>query len=293
IEMDALESSERANRRALDARMSEIKLHNFVAWCGTTVGYANGNSDCAVRGDLSQADLRVGIIEGRKTQPVAERIERLLGEVAIRAAGHGIVSKRRKLHDGLIKCHRKSSRRIVIAGKNIRDGRATLLTGIPGFDDGGGVLLRPVHRQRAAVCENNDQRLARGSDGFEKLFLRPWKIEVQAIAAEKAGITGVTFLAFELRGDADHGDDDIRLASGAHGVFRQIRRQPEESRRGFPPAVEVLDSNRISMTSLKMNQRGHRARAMGRGVIDKLFSIQVNAVTAVGVCTQTIVAVHR
>ena len=46
------------------------------------------------------------------------------------------------------------------------------------------------------------------------------------------------------------------------------------------------------MTSLKMNQRGHRARAMGRGVIDKLFSIQVNAVTAVGVCTQTIVAVH-
>src|SRR5207248_5888085 len=109
----------------------------------------------------------------------------------------------------------------------------------------------------------------------------------------KARIAGVTFLAFELRGDANDSDDNIRLASGAKGVFRQIRRQPEEPRRGFPPAVEVLDSNRISMTSLKMNQRGHRARAMGRGVIDKLFSIQVNAITAVGVCTQAVVAVHR
>src|SRR5438552_10346269 len=86
----------------------------------------------------------------------AERIERLLGEVAIRAAGHGIVSKRRKLHDGLIKRDREPSRGIVIAGKNIRDGRATLLTGIPGFDDRRGVLLRPIHRERAAVCENND-----------------------------------------------------------------------------------------------------------------------------------------
>src|SRR5256886_9160958 len=248
--MDALEPSECANRRAIDARMSEIKLHNFIACSGTTVGHANGDGNCAVRGDFRLAYFRVGIIEGRKTQTVAERIKRLLGEVAIRAAGHGIVSKRRKLHDGLIKCHRKSSRGIVIARKDIRDSGAAFLTGIPGFDDGRGVLLRPIHRQRAAAGENNDQGLSRSRDGFEKLFLRAWKIEVQAIAAEKAWIAGVALLAFELRGDADHGDDDIRLASGVHGVFRQIWQQPEEPRRGFPPAVEVLDSNRISNTTL-------------------------------------------
>ena len=63
IEMDALESSERANRSAFDAGMCKIKLHNFVAWYGTGVRHANGDCDGGLRGDLCLAYFRVGIIE--------------------------------------------------------------------------------------------------------------------------------------------------------------------------------------------------------------------------------------
>src|SRR5438094_10416453 len=110
--------------------MRQIQLHHFIARDGTGVGYANGDSDRTVRSDLRLAHLCVGIIERRKTQTVSERVKRRLREVAIRAARHGGIAKRRKLHDGLIKRDRKSSRGIVFAGKNISDGGATLLAGI-------------------------------------------------------------------------------------------------------------------------------------------------------------------
>src|SRR2546426_1032586 len=63
IEMDALESSERAHWSAFDAGMCKIKLHNFVAWYGTGVRHANGDCDGGLRGDLCLAYFRVGIIE--------------------------------------------------------------------------------------------------------------------------------------------------------------------------------------------------------------------------------------
>src|ERR1700674_1734290 len=59
IEMDALESSERANRSAFDAGMREIKLHDFVAWDGTGVRHANGDCGGGVRGDLFLTYFRV------------------------------------------------------------------------------------------------------------------------------------------------------------------------------------------------------------------------------------------
>jgi len=245
VEMDALESRQSANRSAINAWMREIKLHNLVTQGGTRVGHANRDSDRAVGGDLRRAHFRVGIIEGRKTQAVPEGIERGLGEVAIGAARHRVVAKRRELRDGLIESNRKPSCGIVVAGKNIGDSRATFFARIPGFENGGRVFLRPIDGECAAAGEDNDQRLSRGGDGLEKLFLRSGKIEVQAIATKETRIAGITFLTFELRGDADDSDDDVRPARGVDGILGQIRRQPEEARRGFPPAVEVLDSNRI------------------------------------------------
>src|SRR5207249_8175457 len=80
---------------------------------------------------------------------------------------------------------------------------------------------------------------------------------------------------------------------GIDGVLREIGRQPEEPRGGFPPGVEVLDSNRIRMTSLKMDESSHCTRAMWRGIINKLFSVQVNPVAAVGAGAQAVVAIDR
>src|SRR5258708_12786434 len=108
--------------------------------------------------------------------------------MAVGGAGQGGVGEGGQVRDELIKSERKPSRRVVVTGKNIGDGRATFLTGIPGFNDGGSVLLRPIHGQRAAVREDHDEWLSSGGDGFQKLLLGPRKIEVKAIAAEKTGI---------------------------------------------------------------------------------------------------------
>src|SRR5260370_1050219 len=186
--MDTLESSEGANGSAIDTGMCEIKLHDFIARDGTGIRNANGESNGAVRRDLGLACFRVRIVERRKTQTVAEGIERGLGEVAVGTAGHGVVAKGWELGDGLIKSDRKPSRGIEIAGKNIGDGSAAFRTGIPGLDDGGSVLLRPIHGERAAICEDHDERLSRGRDGFQKFLLGPGKIQVQAIASEKTRI---------------------------------------------------------------------------------------------------------
>src|SRR5258708_29921542 len=107
--MDALESRERANRSAIDAGMRKIKLYNFIARDGTGIGYANGDCDAAVGGDLRLAYFRVRIIEGGETQTVAERIERRLGEVAVSPAGHGVVAKPRGPGHGLIKSSQQTS----------------------------------------------------------------------------------------------------------------------------------------------------------------------------------------
>src|SRR5713226_6149311 len=166
--MDALESRERANRSAIDAGMRKIKLYNFIARDGTGIGYANGDCDAAVGGDLRLAYFRVRIIEGGETQTVAERIEWRLGEVAVSPAGHGVAAKRRELGDGLIKSYRQPSSRIVFARKNIGDGSATFLAWIPGFENGGRMFLSPVDGKRASIRENHDQRPSRGGDGFQK-----------------------------------------------------------------------------------------------------------------------------
>ena len=88
----------------------------------------------------------------------------------------------------MIKSYRQPSGRIVFAGKDIGYGGATFLARIPGLQDSGGVLLRPIHGQGASAREHHDERLAGGSNRLQKFLLRPGKVEVQTIASEKARI---------------------------------------------------------------------------------------------------------
>src|SRR5260370_24865809 len=148
--MDTLESSEGANGSAIDTGMCEIKLHDFIARDGTGIRNANGESNGAVRRDLGLACFRVRIVERRKTQTVAEGIERGLGEVAVGTAGHGGVAKRWELGDGLIKSVRQASRGIEIAGKNIGDGSADFRSGVRDLQRCGTGLLQPMHGELAA-----------------------------------------------------------------------------------------------------------------------------------------------
>src|SRR5215472_10747217 len=122
--MNPLESCERADRRSVNAGMREVKLDDFIASNRTGVGNPHGSGDGRARGDLIRSDFRVRVIERRKTQAISERIKRLLGQVAISAAVHAVAAEGRNLRDGLIESDRQSAGGVVVAGKNVRDGRA-------------------------------------------------------------------------------------------------------------------------------------------------------------------------
>src|SRR5262252_10455963 len=114
--MDALESGERADRRAVNAGMREIKLDDFITRDGSGVRDAHGSCDGRAGGDLVRSNSCVGVVERRKAQAIAEGIERLFGEVAIGAAVHAVAAEWRDLGDGLIESNRQSASGIVIAG---------------------------------------------------------------------------------------------------------------------------------------------------------------------------------
>src|SRR5690242_16511754 len=223
-EVHALKSGERADRRAVNTRMREIKFDNFVACNGAGVRNAHRSRDGRASADLVWSNLRVGVVESRKAQTVAKRIERLLGEIAIGAAVHAVAAERWKLGDGFIESDGQSAGGIVIAGKDVGDSGAAFFARIPGLEDRGRVLLSPVDSNSAAGGENDDERFTGRSERFEKLLLRFGEIEVQAVAAEKAGITVFGFLSFKLCGEANYCNDDIGFARGVHGFLDQVGR---------------------------------------------------------------------
>src|SRR5215472_10463175 len=138
--MNPLESCERADRRSVNAGMREVKLDDFIASNRTGVGNPHGSGDGRARGDLIRSDFRVGVIERRKAQAIAERIKRLLGEVAISAAVHAVAAEGRDLGNGLVESNRQSAGGIVVARKNVGHSRAAFFAGIPRFKDGWSVL---------------------------------------------------------------------------------------------------------------------------------------------------------
>src|SRR5437588_393926 len=93
--MNALESGEGTNGRAVDAWMREVQLDDLLTGHGTGVADAHGSRNGRASSDLIRSNLCVGVVERRKAQAVAERIQRLLGEVAIGPAVHAIAAERR------------------------------------------------------------------------------------------------------------------------------------------------------------------------------------------------------
>ena len=182
----------------------------------------------------------VGVGEGGVGEAEAEGVEGMFVEVAVGAVGHVVVGVGRELGDGLVEGDGETAGGIVIAGENIGDGGAAFFAGIPGFENRGGVIVGPIDGERGAGGEDDDERLAGGGDGFEKLLLRGGKRDVGAIAAEEAGIAGFGFFAFELRGDADDGDDDIGFAGGVDGFLLKIRRKPEKADGRIPKSDENI-----------------------------------------------------
>ena len=108
---------------------------------------------------------------------------------------------------------------------------------------------------------------------------------------KKPGSLDFGFFAFELRGDADDGDGDIRFARGVDSFLLQIGRNPEKADGGFPGSVEIFELDGIGMASLEVDEGGKGAFAVRSPVVDEKFVVEVEAVTAVGAGAQAVIAV--
>ncbi len=259
-----------------------------------TVG-AFGGGDClGVRGNAG-GGFGSGVGEGGIAQAVAEGIKRLFGQVAVGAVGHAVVGEWGELGYGLIKGYRKTAGGIVGTGEDVGYGGAAFFTGIPGIEDGGGVLIGPVDGDGAAVGEDDDQGFAGGGESLEELLLGGREIDVGAIAAEKAGIGVVAFFTFEGGRFADDGDDHIGFAGGGDGFFGETWRNPEKARERFAEAAEIFELDGIRVAGLKMDERREAAMAalpVVDPIIDEEFAVEVEAIAAVGGCADAVVAVN-
>ena len=95
---------------------------------------------------------------------------------------------------------------------------AAELAGVPGFEDGVGVLLRPVDGDGGAVEEDDDHGFAGGGDLLEHGLLGGGEFDVGAIAAGEAFDVDGHLFAFELGGETDHGDDEVGRFGGGDGL---------------------------------------------------------------------------
>ena len=124
-------------------------------------------------------------------------------------------------------------------------GRAAFFAGVPRFENRVGVLLGPVHAERAAVRQHHDQRLAGCGDRFEQVLFGLGQIEAGAVAALEAFFVDLHLFAFEFAGDADNGDDDVGVFRGFDGFGRgsQIDLRPDQlrSRRRCPATRRVFN----------------------------------------------------
>src|ERR1700739_4916554 len=106
--------------------------------------------------------------------------------ITISAAGHGIVAEVGKVFNGGIEGNGEAAGGVVVAEEDVCDGGSTGLARVPGFDDGGEVLVFPVDRYSAAVEQNQDDGFAGGGNGADQVLLDFGQVEAGAVAPFEA-----------------------------------------------------------------------------------------------------------
>src|SRR5581483_12355438 len=100
------------------------------------------------------------VTECRITQAVAERVERGSFEVTVSSALHGIILEVRKLAEVFIKGDGQTSRGIHLSTQRVGNSAAALFAGVPRFENGVCVLVRPINGQGAAIHEDDNEWFA-------------------------------------------------------------------------------------------------------------------------------------
>ena len=241
FERNTLEPAQGDARRAGQLRNLEIKLHHLVAIARAGVAHLRGHADALGGIALHRRDLGRGIGKAGIAEPVAEAIDRGAREIAIGAALYRIIVKGRQILDIAIEGQRQTPRRIGRARQDIGHRQPARLARIPGLENGIGIVLGPAQIDRAAVHRHHGQRLARSLRLGQQFALIGGQFERGLVAPVKALDLDRHFLAFQLGGQAHHGQHDIGILHRARHFAIGVMRNPfpEHARRGRAAALHV------------------------------------------------------
>ena len=167
--------------------------------------------------------------------------------------------------DILVESYRQASGGIIFPAQRFSYGRATFFAGIPRIENCIGVLVGPVHRERAAIHEDDDQRLAGCGECFEQVLLGLGKIKAGAVAAFKSLLAHRHLLAFEFAGNSDDCDHHVRIFRGGNCLGRgpSIRLCPDELCLHWPRfCTDVVHFERNLRALSQMNATDLGLRAM-------------------------------
>ena len=164
----------------------QIELHDLVAGSPAGVLHVQRDLHGAARRLLGRRDLEVRVTVGRVTETIPERVQRsidhrlfflrleLFGPRLRPALEREVVGN---LADGLGERDRQLAGRIVVAEQDVGDRAAAELALEPRFDDRRCVAIDPVDRERPAVQQDDDHRLARVVDRLRELQLEAGEIQ--------------------------------------------------------------------------------------------------------------------
>ncbi|MBA7613193.1 hypothetical protein ES703_20438 [subsurface metagenome] len=147
------------------------------------------------------------------------------------------------MSNGLVKCNRKPTGRIIIAEQHIGDGCAGGLPWIPRFNDGGYLPVRPIYRNCTPVQEDQDDRYAKLVDSLDQLLLDSGQFQVKPITTFETFHFHLHFFPLQPRRKPHHHNHCIRFFGRLHCFFHEIRtgRRPEQPHMGI--ALHFVELN--------------------------------------------------
>ena len=272
--LEALEGATRHGPRGLG--VGHVELDDLVRRHRAGVPHLDRHRNRrAHRGRLRHGELRVG--EARVAEAVAERVEGLAVEVAVGPLRHRVVVEGRELVERAVEREGQAAGRAHVAEEDVGHRGARGLAGVPRLDDRGDVPVGPADRERAAVQQDEDDRLARGRGHhlLQERLLHLRQVEARPVAAREALDPHRHLLALEAGGEAEHQHDRVRRPRRGHRLRHLVaptaRRLPQELGDGVVLLVLELEPDRVGLARPQRHATGDRHRlVVGAALGDRL-----------------------
>src|SRR6266702_8005123 len=139
-------------------------------------------------------------------ETVAERVQRLAAEVTVGAILHRVVLKRWKLLGGCVESDWQAARWVIYAEQRVGNGVAASFSGVPRFEDCGGILGSALQSKGSSIHKDYDKRFASCRQRRHKLLLCFGQLNPGAISSFEAVDVDGRLFPFQFGTEPEEGE---------------------------------------------------------------------------------------